>query len=133
MILFNHKFLQGMKKSLVVLIGFVFFMSSCGKDDKTAPTVEITSPLEGAQYNAGDIISFKAIVKENEMLEHLRLASDAGLDTEIRTFDSFTEHHADYNITLDTATAPGIYWLKLEAYDEAGNKGEDAINFQVVE
>ena len=53
-------------KRLTPLILFV--ITACSKKDEVAPTISITSPLENQVFTAGQTITIRATVTDNESL-----------------------------------------------------------------
>ncbi|XEO77682.1 hypothetical protein WKT22_02712 [Candidatus Lokiarchaeum ossiferum] len=90
--------------------------------DTEKPTISITSPSNGATVD--DTISITASASDNVGVDYLRYQVDSGSWT--------TDSTSPYSWSLDTTTlSDGAHTITVQAYDAAGNFGEDDISITV--
>lgn len=81
-------------------------------NDRTAPTVAITSPTEGAVIRGS--ISFQANASDNRRVSRVEFYDGATL--------LYSDAYASYGLSWSTSTLPdGPHTLTVKAYDEVGN------------
>lgn len=86
--------------------------------DNTLPTIRIDEPVEGS-YLAG-VVNIKVFIQEDN-LDKVELTID---DTVVVSWTISGEHVFNWNTTT---SAEGVYFIKLNALDKAGNIGEKTI------
>ena len=90
--------------------------------DYTTPTVSITSPSNGATVSG--TISVTATASDNVGVSYTQMRIDSGSWT--------TDSSSPYSWSIDTtALSEGSHSITVQAYDEAGNYGEDSISITV--
>lgn len=106
--------------------------------DAEAPTITVTSPEEGATFQAGSDMIISAEVAENMNLNNVNVMVQSGNETAI--YDSTTTEFADGTMhqVQDTVTIPrdaaiGTYTLTITATDLAGNEVEETRTIQITE
>lgn len=118
--------MKSLKIMLVLLVGSMA-ISSCSKDDTTAPVITITAPAEGAILDKGINYPLVGTVTDNEELAEI----DAG-GVKITTFDSKTSHViANVSLNIATTEASGPRTITVTATDKAGNKATKVVNFTI--
>jgi hypothetical protein len=113
-------------KSLLFLLSFSIMFVACSKDD-TAPTITITSPVEGSTLMKGKTYPIEGTVTDDTELASIKVAS-----IDIPSFDSKTSHSIK-NITLpisatETATNGQI---QVTATDKEGNSTTKTVTFKI--
>ena len=91
--------------------------------DTTAPTVKITSPLNGATVSGR--INVSASAEDNVGVAKVEIA----IDGIIKATDTSSPYTYRWNINKQTPT--GVHTIQVMAYDAAGNKASDQISVTV--
>ncbi|WP_457558955.1 Ig-like domain-containing protein [Candidatus Harpocratesius sp.] len=90
--------------------------------DYTAPTVSITAPSDGDTVSG--TITVTATASDNVGVSYTQMKIDSGSWT--------TDSTSPYSWSVDTTTlSEGSHTITVQAYDEAGNYGEDSISITV--
>ena len=95
------------------------------------PNVVISSPMDEAIFDEGDVIDFAGVVSDNSLLETLDVTWRSSIDGEFPDPGPLT---ADGETNFSTASlTPGIHVISLSAIDEDAEKGEARITIEVKE
>ncbi|MDX5421204.1 MAG: DUF4625 domain-containing protein [Hymenobacteraceae bacterium] len=126
----------------LLLFSFTFF--ACDDDDDavldtTAPTIVITSPTNGQNFNAGDQMNVRADITDNFGLEEVRvLITPPGGTPQLVDDDSINdflnddrEKDLDIDVDIDANATPGVYRVTVEADDDAGNTASQFVTVNV--
>lgn len=90
--------------------------------DTTPPTVDITSPTDGATVS--DTITIEASASDNVAVDYVEFYVDGSL--------LGTDTTSPYQASLDTTTlSDGSHSITAKAYDTSGNTAEDSITINV--
>ncbi|MCF2141809.1 MAG: Ig-like domain-containing protein [Candidatus Lokiarchaeota archaeon] len=93
-----------------------------GTADTTAPTVSITAPSNGATVS--ETIAVTATASDNVGVSYTQMKIDSGSWT--------TDSTSPYSWSVDTtALSDGAHTITVQAFDAAGNYGEDSISITV--
>lgn len=126
-----------MRWMCVLFVSLLFF--ACKKEGDTVdPAVEITSPVDGAQYNVGDTIHLVIEIADDVELADLEIKlTDMNLTAVMPTAtiavtgDGGTLH-IDYFLD-DPTILTGQYYLQATAHDAARNSAKDFVAINVTE
>lgn len=114
-------------KYLLLVLSLAFCCISCRKEEDTqAPTVTITSPVQGTQYDVLDILTVTIQVSDNSELSRVDLQL---LNNDMAPVLPVSSHNASgteqtLNIVYsldDVRMETGSYYFEATAYDVAGN------------
>ncbi|MBD3192121.1 MAG: S8 family serine peptidase [Candidatus Heimdallarchaeota archaeon] len=90
--------------------------------DTTPPTVDITSPTDGATVSG--TITIEASASDNVAVDYVEFYVDGSL--------LGTDSSSPYQMSLDTTTlSDGSHSITAKAYDTSGNTAEDSITINV--
>ena len=92
--------------------------------DSDAPSVELTSPVDGASIPSGADITLRATAKDGGGIKVVQFF----LNERLLSNDAQEPYELNYPGDL----RPGDYTLSVKATDFAGNTGEDAVELMVV-
>jgi hypothetical protein len=93
--------------------------------DNQAPTVEITSPTDGATIQQPNSFEFSATCTDNVACEQVRFTAE-GVNLGVDNTDP-------YSVTVDsTQLTPGVHVLQAEGIDPSGRIGVDEVTVTVV-
>lgn len=99
--------------ALYSLLAFTFSFTSCSDDkgDTTKPTIELTSPIEGAILKVGSHIHLEMDLEDNEMLSSYK----------IDIHDASGHTHAS---TKAESTGETVVFTFSKSWDVSGNKNK---------
>ena len=116
---------------------FVALVACPANDQKvgvynTPPSVSITSPLDGSEFDEGTIIDFEAIVSDDADSEAiLLLIWSSDLDGELSSGQTAS---TDGSAVYPTANlSPGNHTITLRVIDSTGDSDQDSIQVGVVD
>jgi hypothetical protein len=134
---------------LLMILGIVF-ISACDREDvdTTAPTIEILQPQDHAEFEPGDVIQLRAILRDNIELRSYKVEIHINDDdhTHGRVLDTGQpwtyffaaeiergqrEYHLSLDIEIDDHAAHGEYHIGVFCADASGNESVEFIEIDV--
>lgn len=128
------------------LVVFSLSFFACDDDDDvvvdtTPPTINITSPGQGATFARTDVIVLRAEIRDNMGLEQVRVTvTDPNQnvrqisDQSINDFlNDNREKDLDLNISLDANAPVGTYVITVEADDERDNTASRNVTVSIID
>jgi len=113
-----------------LLILSVFAIISCGDDG--SPTLEITSPENGATYFPGDAFTIVATFTDDVGLASVRAESELFAEPFNETYsDNRLSDTFELTITLSAATPVGEYDILLTVTDTDSNTDTETLTISV--
>jgi len=115
-------------KRIIFILFFITFAFSCslfvgiGEEDKEAPKIVISSPVDGAIYSPGTIVVSGA-ASDNDRIKEIILSVEGR-----ETISLGKEKNFQYNLTLNS---PGTYKITIRAIDNVGNTSESSVTIYI--
>ena len=116
-----------------MLVAMMF--ASCGDDN--GPSIEITSPADGASYMTGETINFSLTASDDMAVTRINFTFDSentpsqSEDLDIGIISDLTNFVYNVDLLLDANTPAGEFDVTVVAYDADGNTDEDSIKVTV--
>ena len=119
------------KPFILFLLGMVSCSSEKGFIEyNTPPQTTILGPIDGAQFEEGEVIRFTGLVDDNESLANLLVQWTSSIDEVLPDYDP---PDAEGNVEFATASlTEGVHIITLRAIDTDAYQGEDDISIEVM-
>jgi len=105
----------------------LFFVASCGKKDEIAPVISIASPMANQVFSAGETVTIKATVTDNESLHMIHvIAIDNTGGHWVHSEEHVDGKTFDINKTF-VANAGKNYTISIDATDHDENTATQEI------
>lgn len=134
------------KLNWLFLILLTFSFVACNDEEETLdtenPTIVITSPTSGTEFNANDEIAVRATVSDNLGLEEVTVwvTPPGGQAQQVHSenvsdfLNDSRDADIDETIQLGTESiAAGDYIIAVRALDERGNMAEESVTISIAE
>lgn len=109
--------------------------------DENPPAISLHEPVENAEFNAGGVIPFDALVEDDKRLASVRVSVSfpdghsqvMHNEPEEEFYMDSKAANIDISLYLGAAPAPGDYTITVQAMDAQGNEAQEQVAIKIKE